>query len=175
MKRNWFVVLIVGALILTACGAEPTPAPKVVPPTQAPTEPPPTEAPTEPPPTVVPTDTTFDSPLDMVNPASKFCADEGYQVEIRSEAGGEVGYCLFPDGSECEEWAFYRGECKPGTEFKSPIGLPNPASVFCEEGGYKLEMRQEAGGTVGYCLFPDGSECEEWAFFRGECKPATAP
>ena len=30
-------------------------------------------------------------------------------------------------------------------------------------------MREEEGGTVGYCLFPDDSECEEWAFFRGEC------
>jgi hypothetical protein len=33
-------------------------------------------------------------------------------------------------------------------------------------------MRQDAsGGTVGICVFPDGSECEEWAYFRGECKP----
>jgi len=51
----------------------------------------------------------------LPNPASKFCADEGFKVEIRTEAGGEVGYCLFPDGSECEEWAFFRGECAPGT------------------------------------------------------------
>jgi putative hemolysin len=55
--------------------------------------------------------------------------------------------------------------------FESPIGLPNPASKFCEDNGYKLEMREEAGGTVGYCLFPDGSECEEWAYYRGECQP----
>lgn len=50
-------------------------------------------------------------------------------------------------------------------------GLPNPASLFCEERGYALVMREESGGTVGYCLFPDGSECEEWSFFRGECAP----
>jgi putative hemolysin len=50
--------------------------------------------------------------------------------------------------------------------------LPNPASVHCEQNGGKLEIRQDAtGGQVGYCLFPDGSECEEWAFSRGECKP----
>ncbi|MBN1138650.1 MAG: DUF333 domain-containing protein, partial [Anaerolineae bacterium] len=26
-----------------------------------------------------------------------------------------TGYCVFPDGTECEEWAFQRGECMPGT------------------------------------------------------------
>ena len=49
--------------------------------------------------------------------------------------------------------------------------LANPASVFCEENGGKLEIRDEADGQVGYCIFPDGSECEEWAFYRGECAP----
>ena len=47
--------------------------------------------------------------------------------------------------------------------------LANPASVFCEENGGKLEIRDEADGQVGYCIFPDGSECEEWAYYRGEC------
>ena len=48
--------------------------------------------------------------------------DQGHGSEIHTEAGGEVGSSgastrdrLFPDGSECEEWAFYRGECAPGT------------------------------------------------------------
>ena len=50
--------------------------------------------------------------------------------------------------------------------------IPNPASVYCEQNGGKLEMRQDAsGGTTGICVFPDGSECDEWAFFRKECKP----
>jgi putative hemolysin len=109
----------------------------------------------------------------MANPASKFCVEQGYQLDIRDEADGQVGYCLFPDGSECEEWAFYRGECQPGTTFESPIGMPNPASVFCLEQGGELETREEAGGEADYCIFPDGSECEEWAFFRGECEPGS--
>ena len=50
-------------------------------------------------------------------------------------------------------------------------GLANPASVFCEENGGTLEIRDQAAGQVGYCVFPDGSECEEWAYYRGECAP----
>jgi putative hemolysin len=52
-------------------------------------------------------------------------------------------------------------------------GLPNPASVYCEEQGYTLEMRTDESGTTGVCIFPDGNECEEWAFFRGECGPGS--
>ncbi len=50
----------------------------------------------------------------MPNPASVHCADRGGKLEIRTEAGGEVGYCIFEDGSECEERAFYWGDCAPG-------------------------------------------------------------
>ena len=57
----------------------------------------------------------------------------------------------------------------PHPTVEAPIGMPNPASVHCADEGGKLEIRDEAGGQVGYCIFPDGSECEEWAFYRGEC------
>lgn len=50
--------------------------------------------------------------------------------------------------------------------------MPNPASVFCEQQGYRLEIRTAADGSqTGVCVFPDGSECDEWAYFRGECGP----
>ena len=107
---------------------------------------------------------------DMANPASKFCVDQGGKWESRTESGGEVGYCLFDDGSECEEWAYYRGQCGPGGQAEA-AGLPNPASQHCADEGGKLEIRTESGGEVGYCLFDDGSECEEWAFYRGDCAP----
>lgn len=50
----------------------------------------------------------------MANPASQYCVDQGHKLEIRAGEGGETGYCRFADGSECEEWAFFRGECAPG-------------------------------------------------------------
>jgi dipeptidyl-peptidase-4 len=62
----------------------------------------------------VPAPTPPESKPDMINPASKYCTDQGYKWEVRTKAGGEAGYCLFPDGSECDAWAFFRGECAPG-------------------------------------------------------------
>src|SRR5512146_2882853 len=52
--------------------------------------------------------------------------------------------------------------------------MPNPASVYCKEQGNKLEIRTAADGSQnGICVFPDGSTCDEWAYFRGECGLAT--
>jgi putative hemolysin len=52
------------------------------------------------------------------------------------------------------------------------VGIANPASTYCEEQGGVLELRtDEEGNVTGYCVFEDGSECEEWAFFNGECLP----
>lgn len=55
------------------------------------------------------------------------------------------------------------------------VGLANPASTYCEEQGGTLEIRTDADGNqYGVCVFDDGSECEEWAFFRGECQPGNS-
>lgn len=51
--------------------------------------------------------------------------------------------------------------------------MPNPASVYCAQQGHRLEIRTAADGSQqGWCLFPDGSACDEWAYYRGECVPA---
>ena len=61
---------------------------------------------------------------------------------------------------------------EPPVTADEPVGLANPASVYCTEQGGSLEIHtDEAGGQNGICLFDDGSECEEWAYFRGECAP----
>lgn len=61
-----------------------------------------------------------------------------------------------------------------GTEV--PPNMPNPASVYCTQNGNQLEIRTAADGSQsGVCIFPDGSTCDEWAYFRGECAPAAQP
>jgi len=53
---------------------------------------------------------------------------------------------------------------------KSPQ-IANPASNYCIQHQGKLDMRENSAGQYGVCIFSDGSECEEWKFFRGECQP----
>ena len=46
------------------------------------------------------------------NPASENCLRQGGKLHIyKSRSAGEYTLCVFPDGSQCEEWALYRGEC----------------------------------------------------------------
>lgn len=117
--------------------------------------------------------------MNMVNPASAYREEQGFKLEIRNaQDGGQYGVCVFKDDSECEEWAYYRDECKPGDmdaappPTPSPAGNANPASTYCVEQGGTSEIRTAGDGSQsGVCLFPNGSECDEWAFFREECVP----
>jgi len=54
---------------------------------------------------------------------------------------------------------------------KSNPELANPASVFCLEHNGIIEMRQNENGQYGVCIFNDSSECDEWQYYREECKP----
>jgi hypothetical protein len=58
------------------------------------------------------TSTANNPTANMVNPAAKFCVDQGYEIEIRKNAdGSEYGVCIFTDKKECDEWKFFRKEC----------------------------------------------------------------
>ena len=64
----------------------------------------------------------------IANPASEFCAKQGYRLELR----GQEGICVFPNGRECEEWAFFRGECTDADSFEmveEPGFVANPKSI----------------------------------------------
>lgn len=55
-------------------------------------------------------------------------------------------------------------------EKNDKIQIANPASVYCKKQRGKLEIRTNGDGSqTGYCKFENGRECEEWAYFRGEC------
>jgi len=103
MQKKWSACIIAGvvcALLLSGCGqAQPTPTPI---------------------PTPVPTP---GGGSQIANPAATHCVEQGYTSQIRTAAdGSQYGVCIFPDGSECEEWAFFRGEC-------SPAAKPTPAAT----------------------------------------------
>ena len=110
--------------------------------------------------------------IKAINFTEMYCPDAGImEVEYQYLAAlGQVSTFT----SDQEQLQLLSSEGKTLLTFEVPqksVGLANPASVYCEEEGGQVEIRDEAAGQAGYCVFPDGSECEEWAFFRGECTP----
>ncbi|WP_270729241.1 putative hemolysin [Shimia sp. Alg240-R146] len=47
------------------------------------------------------------------------------------------------------------------------VGMANPASVYCvEQGGTSEIVKAADGSESGVCVLPDGSEVDEWEYFR---------
>lgn len=113
------LVLALSVLVLAGCaGAEPQETETVETP-EVPETPEVTETPE-----VRETPEVLETPeTGLANPASVYCQEQGGTLEIRTGAdGGQYGVCVFADGSECEEWAFFRGECSPGGVSEMPVG-----------------------------------------------------
>ncbi|TCL10023.1 hypothetical protein BXY66_2091 [Shimia isoporae] len=50
---------------------------------------------------------------------------------------------------------------------ETTIGMANPASVFCvEQGGSSKIVEASDGSQSGICVLPDGSEVDEWEYYR---------
>lgn len=85
--------------------------------------------------------------------AGEYCAKLGYTVTDNQ--------CRFPDGTSCEQWAFYRAECG------------NPRS-YCVLHGGTVATKTENKGTwtavYAVCTL-NGKVCEEGAFLTsGKCE-----
>lgn len=106
-------------------------------------------------------------PAPGANPAAAYCEALGY------ENSGEQ--CLFEDGTSCEQWSFYLGQC----------GQPHS---FCNlHGGTVSSVTEDQGGwTAEYalCTLADGRQCKEDTFAHTcqceeknacEALPAPAP
>ena len=61
--------------------------------------------------------------LGMANPAATYCKDLGYQYRTAQTSKGEEGICVFPDGQQCEEWAFLAGKCGKQRSYCAKQGL----------------------------------------------------
>ena len=45
----------------------------------------------------------------------------------------------------------------------------NPAAKYCEQMGYDYVIKDNDAGQSAYCVFPDKTSCDDWAFFTGKC------
>ena len=100
--------------------------------------------------------------VNMPNPASVYCTQHGNKLEIHTAAdGSQSGVCVFPDGSTCDEWAYFRGECGLGAQ-----AIPTPAKTVepAQEAGLDVTEEQSSGGYM-----PPGTS-EKIADWRGVIK-----
>jgi putative hemolysin len=104
----------------------------------------------------------------MPNPASVYCEQNGNTLEIQTAAdGSQSGVCIFPDGSICDEWAYFRGECAPATQTSPTPAMTSEATVDASGGGPGGSGGAEGDGSGGY--MPPGTT-EEIADWRGVIK-----
>jgi putative hemolysin len=80
--------------------------------------------------------------------AGEYCVMLGYTL-----SGSD---CQFPDGTSCEEWAFYRGQC----------GQPHS---YCNQHGGTIASKTVNMGTwtaiYGVCTV-NGAQCDEGIFVQ---------
>jgi putative hemolysin len=86
-------------------------------------------------------------------PAVEYCVKLGYTL---TQTG-----CTFPDGTSCEPWAFYRGQC-------------GQSHSYCSRQGGTLSTKTEDKGgwtaVYGVCTL-NGKVCEEGLFLKtGKCE-----
>lgn len=88
-------------------------------------------------------------PIGVPPPAARYC--DGLHYTLRDDR------CVFPDGTSCEEWAFYFGTC-------------GQAHSACNlHGGMISSVTADLGtSTAVYalCTTPSGASCDEEAFWR---------
>jgi len=104
-----------------------------------------------------------DMPPNMPNPASVYCEQNGNQLEIHTaEDGGQSGVCVFPDGSTCEEWAYFRGECGPAAQTEpTPIQTVD-ATTEASGGGPGGNGSTGSDGSGGYMPPGTTEEIADW-------------
>lgn len=85
--------------------------------------------------------------------AGEYCTKLGFTIA--------ESQCKFPDGTSCEQWAFYRGEC----------GAPR---TYCNQHGGTISSKTEDMGgwtaVYGVCSL-NGKQCKESSFIQtGKCE-----
>ena len=46
--------------------------------------------------------------LQLPNPASLYCIEQGGTIDIKESPAGSVSTCVLSDGTRVDEWVFYR-------------------------------------------------------------------
>ncbi|MFA5024492.1 MAG: DUF333 domain-containing protein [Patescibacteria group bacterium] len=113
---------------------------------------------------------TEENNVGIANPASSNCIKLGGTLEMRSNAKGQYGVCLFLDNRQCEEWALLRGQCPVGG--RKITGYENEAQIYCAITGGEVEG---LGTDSVLCKRVDGTYCQVDSNFDGDCPDPNDP
>ncbi len=99
----------------------------------------------------------------IANPAAAYCRQQGNRPEIRTAAdGSQNGVCIVPGGNECDEWAYYRGECSSESQSQAVAALSAKLAEELHVPGASLDVVSvQAASWSDACLgLPqDGENC----------------
>ncbi|MDD5431044.1 MAG: DUF333 domain-containing protein [Candidatus Pacebacteria bacterium] len=130
-----------------------------------------------------------DEKVNLANPASVNCEEKGGELEIKNIEGGQIGICGFSDGTRCEEWAYFRGECKAGNKIivyspninqeitSSPIELTGEARTWYFEGSFPVKLLDSANNVLasGFVTAQSDWMTTEFVPFKGTLKLQSFP
>jgi putative hemolysin len=99
----------------------------------------------------------------MPNPTSVYYEQNGNKLEIQKASdGSQNGICVFPDGSTCDEWAYFRGECGLAQQKSSTPSIAVEATTEASGGGPGTS--NNSGGNASGGFMPPGTaeEISDW-------------
>ena len=57
----------------------------------------------------------------------------------------------------------------------TPVGMANPAAVYCVEQGGEVMLNDTTPGGDAICKLPDGRKVGEWEYFNEHHQPEPEP
>ena len=99
----------------------------------------------------------------MPNPTSVYYEQNGNKLEIQKASDGSQNIiCVFPDGSTCDEWAYFRGECGLAQQKSSTPSIAVEATTEASGGGPGTS--NNSGGNASGGFMPPGTaeEISDW-------------
>lgn len=119
---------------------------------------------------VVPSEDGVAQPVEGGNAAQEFCLESGGQIATRQDNAGAYNACVLPDGSECELWALYDGNCG---DLAGGIEYDDGSDADSAENEFTVDMGEEATDDHGDFDDVEMVGAEDWdivqdMFFAGE-------
>jgi hypothetical protein len=99
----------------------------------------------------------------MPNPASVYCEQNGNKLKIHTAAdGSQNGVCVFPDGSTCDEWAYFRGECGLAAQEGPTLAITVESTTEASGGGPGGGSNSGGDASGGYMPPGTSEEIVDW-------------